>query len=243
MSQPPDNSGKSKHPNLFHRFKHHLRKNKSGKGKGPAEAEQHAPGPEEGDPSLMSYITAAANQQGTQLEHDCRCEACIAAENPDPSLMGYIQAAASGEANPDIDCECAVCAAHRVKHPQSIEDAYFSAMRHSGPVKKAYFSVPRDADAMRAGAYNTTSLSGHAVAGTQINNPDTGSPKQPTGHEEEYPQIMIPNLEDPMSTPVVADPLDPNPQPVNAPATLPHLLRSLVGKERGHGKGGAGHKH
>ncbi|KAF8432638.1 hypothetical protein BGX38DRAFT_1224970 [Terfezia claveryi] len=257
MSQPPDNSAKSKHHSMFHRLKHHLRKNKSGKGKGRAE-DHPAPEPEEGDVFPLSHISAATNQQGPHHEHNCQCEVCraIAEEDSDPSLMAYIQAAASGEAVPDVDCDCAVCATHRKNHPQSIEDAYFSATRHSGPIKQAYFSLPMDAETMRARQYNTT-ISGHALPGTLVNNPDTRSPQPPTGHEEVYPQITIPNLHDtgpshlPSITitrtnvpqaPVVADPYL-NRQSINAPPIPDHLLRSLASRECRHGNGGAGHPH
>ncbi|KAF8431993.1 hypothetical protein BGX38DRAFT_1227662 [Terfezia claveryi] len=218
MSQPPDNSAKSKHHSMFHRLKHHLRKNKSGKGKGRAE-DHPAPEPEEGDVFPLSHISAATNQQGPHHEHNCQCEVCraIAEEDSDPSLMAYIQAAASGEAVPDVDCDCAT---------------------------------------MRARQYNTT-ISGHALPGTLVNNPDTRSPQPPTGHEEVYPQITIPNLHDtgpshlPSITitrtnvpqaPVVADPYL-NRQSINAPPIPDHLLRSLASRECRHGNGGAGHPH
>jgi len=222
MSQPPDNSGKSKHHSLipsFLRLKHHLRKNKSaqGKGKGRAE-EQPASEPEQGDVSLMGYISAAANQQEPQPEHNCQCNVCTAATSDaqtsgsktDLSLMGYIQGAASGEAKPEVDCECAICTANNQDNRLSIEQAYFSVPRNPEAIEEAYFSVSRNAEAlnvaphppvMRARAYHTTYFSGRAMPGTLVGNLDTGNPHSPTEHEEahQHPQITIPSLHDPLS--------------------------------------------
>ncbi|RPB19953.1 hypothetical protein L211DRAFT_895519, partial [Terfezia boudieri ATCC MYA-4762] len=250
MSQPPDNSAKSKHHNLFRRLKHHLQKKKSEKGKGRAD-EANAPGPGEDDAFLLSYISAATNQQGPHPEHasqqrphhenDCQCEVCLAvaeAKN-DISLMSYIQAAARGEVEPDVDCDCAVCATYRRNHPQSIEDAYFTATRHSGPIKQAYFSVPSDAEAMRAMGHNPTYFSGHALPSTLVNNPDTGSPQPPTGHLLSITRTST-NI---AQAPVVAGQLNLDPQLMDIPEIPPHLLRSLASRERRHGNGGAGHTH
>ncbi|RPB29276.1 hypothetical protein L211DRAFT_882269 [Terfezia boudieri ATCC MYA-4762] len=238
MSQPPDNSAKSKHHNLFRRLKQHLQKKKSDKGKGRAEGEP-APGPEQDDGFLLNYISAATNQQEPHHEHDCQCEVClaIAEANNDISLKSYIQAAARGEVEPDVDCDCAVCATHRQNHPQSIEDAYFSATRHSGPIKHAYFSVPRDAEAMRAMGRNT---SGHALPSSLVNNPDTGSPQPPTGHLPSILPSITRMRNNVPQAPVVAGQLNLDPQLMDTPPIPPHLLRRLASRECRHGNGGAG---
>lgn len=262
MSQHADTTGKSKHHGLipsFLRTKHHLRKHHkttpvdNRKGKDRAED----PPSDGADVSLMGHITAAAaNQQGIPPDHDCHCDICTSAitdaetakGTPDFSLMGYIQDAATGEAKPEVNCECAICALNNPDEAQ--------------PTEQSYFSVPRDPDAMdmnpapcppalRSRIYNTPHFSGRAPPGPLVNNIET--------EELQYPQIVIPSLEDPLSIyipsdaavatntttyrgPVIASPSNMDPQFMDTPPPIPAaLLKSLASRERGARDGGEHH--
>ncbi|KAF8423034.1 hypothetical protein EV426DRAFT_705521 [Tirmania nivea] len=257
MSQPSDNTGKSKHHNFipsFSRLKQHLRKHKTnasakGKGKGRAE-EQPAPGPE-GEMYLLWVMLLL------QLTNKDLCPRMTANAKSAQLLLlthKFQERAASGEPMPAINCDCAVCS---MNNPDGEENS------------QNYFSVPMDADsvhppprppAFRARTYNTPYFSGRALPGPLVHNVDSqllDSQRPPAGHDETHQyhrgQIAIPSLYDPTSiyipsvgesntnstrAPVMASPSDLDLELVDLPPIPLHLLRSLAQREHGSEHGG-----